>query len=161
MALLDSSHSSTREAAREALQDLSFENFLSRFESLSDEVRRSTGPLVSRVDLEAVPLLRIELSADSRSRRLRAIEMAVVMNLVAQVPAALIERLQDEDHLVRASAASALQGCNRNDVRAALQESMRDQSLAVQNAARASLSNMLTFPPIPPLNGNYPVEVMP
>jgi HEAT repeat protein len=161
LALLDSAHGATREAAREALQDLSFENFLSRFESLSDEVRRSTGPLVSKVDLEAVPLLRIELSTDSRSRRLRAIEMAEVMNLVAQIPAALVERLQDEDHLVRAAAASALQGCNRNDVRAALQESMRDRSLAVQNAARASLANMPTFPPMPPLNGNYPVEVMP
>jgi len=160
LALLDSAHQTTREAARDALQDLSFENYLCRFESLSDEVRRSTGPLVVRVDLQAVPLLLTELSADSRSHRLRAIEMAEAMALTTQISAALIERLQDEDHLVRASAASALQGCSRTDARIALQESLQDPSMAVQNAARASLATMPPLAPLPPLNGNYPMEMM-
>ena len=152
--LLSSPHEATREAAREALHDLSFENFLSRFESLSDEARRSTGPLVSRVDLKAVPQLQHELTSESRSRRLRAMEMAEVMKLVPTLAMELIERLQDEDHLVRASAASTLQGCDRTEVRAALQESMQDPSLAVQNAARASLASM---PPVPTM---APMEVM-
>jgi len=160
LALLDSAHEKTRAAAREALRDLSFENFLARFDSLSDEVQRSMGPLVSRVDLKAVPLLRAQLSADPRSRRLKAIEMAEAMDLTAQISAALIERLHDEDHLVRASAASALKGCNRTDVRTALQESLWDQCMAVQNAARASLANMPPLAPMPPLSGNYPMEMM-
>jgi HEAT repeat protein len=160
LALLDSPHKATRKAAREALQDLSFENFLSRFESLSDEVRRSTGPLVSRVDLEAIPQLQNELRSDSRSHRLRAIEMADVMKLTPRITVDLIERLQDEDHLVRASAASTLQACDRTEVRAALQESMLDPSLAVQNAARASLASMPLVPTMAPLHENYPMEVM-
>jgi HEAT repeat protein len=159
LALLDSPLEATREAAREALKDLSFENFLSRFDSLSEEVRHSTGPLVSRVDLEAVPLLLIELAAESRIHRLRAIDMAESMNLVPQITGALIERLRDEDHLVRAAAASILQGCHRNDVRAALQESLHDPSTAVQNAARASLDSMPPMPSMSLLNGNCPMEV--
>ena len=159
--LLDSPHEVVREAAREALQDLSFTNYLSRFESLSDEVRRSTGPLVSKVDLEAVPLLLVELSADFRGRRLRAIEMAEVMDLVPRISEALIERLRDEDHLVRASAANVLRECNRNDVRTALRDATQDRSLAVQNAARASLESMPPFPPMPQPNGNQPLGVMP
>lgn len=137
--LLDSDHEAVRDAAREALSEFSFENYLARFETLSDEVRCSTGSLVSKVDLETVPLLLDELRSPARTRRLRAIEMAVVMGLISRISGALIERLQDEDHLVRTSVADALHSCPQPAVQAALQEALHDRSSAVQVAARNSL----------------------
>ncbi|MEO2046601.1 MAG: hypothetical protein ABGX16_08505 [Pirellulales bacterium] len=160
LTLLDSPHEIIREAARESLQDLSFANFLARYDSLSDDVRRSTGPLVSKVDLQAVPQLLVELQSKSRSGRLRAIEMAETMRLIPQITGALIERLHDKDHLVRATVASVLYGCNRVEVRAALLESTQDQSLAVQNAARASLASLPPMPVMPPGNENHPLGAL-
>ena len=137
--LLDSAHDEVRDAAREALGEFTFDNYLSRYETLTDEVRRSTGMLVCKVDLQAVSLLTGELESPSRSKRLRAIEIAEILGLVPQISSTLIERLQDEDHLVRAAAADVLHCCDRAEVRAALEEALEDRSSAVQNAARNSL----------------------
>jgi HEAT repeat protein len=70
---------------------------------------------------------------------LRAIEMVAAMGLLPQLADALIERLQDEDHLVRVAAADALQHCTADDVRNALLAAIDDRSIAVQTAARNSL----------------------
>jgi hypothetical protein len=52
---------------------------------------------------------------------------------------ALIERLDDEDHMIRVAAAEALQFCTTADVRSALLTAAGDRSVAVQNAAKNSL----------------------
>jgi HEAT repeat protein len=61
------------------------------------------------------------------------------MEVMPQLADALIERLEDEDHLVRAAAAEALQYCSASDVRNALLAAVGDKSVAVQNAAKNSL----------------------
>ena len=55
---------------------------------------------------------------------------------------ALVERLDDEDHMVRAAAADALADCTAMDVRDALLAALGDRSFAVQNAARNSLRSL-------------------
>ncbi len=137
--LVSSPHPAVRAAARESLAEFSFENYIARYETLDDDVRRQTGALVAMVDPNALMRLKQEMASLVRRRRLRAIEMADVMGVTARVADALIERLDDEDHLVRAAAADALAECSVFDVRDALLAALGDRSFAVQSAARNSL----------------------
>jgi HEAT repeat protein len=137
--LVASPHAEVQAAARESLSEFTFENYLARYETLDDDARRQTGGLVATVDVNAPQHLRQEMASLVRRRRLRAIEMADAMGLTARVSDALVERLSDEDHLVRAAAADALAGCSAFDVRDALLGALNDRSYAVQNAARNSL----------------------
>ena len=61
------------------------------------------------------------------------------MNLGLQLEAAIIERLSDEDHLVRAEAAKALIQCPTEEARQALKVARNDRSIVVQEAAERSL----------------------
>ncbi|QDS99660.1 HEAT repeat domain-containing protein [Adhaeretor mobilis] len=139
MKLIEDPCEIVQEAAREALTEFSFESFLSRYDTLDELTRRNTGSLVSRVDNEVVPKLRAEMESQSRKQRSRAIEMADSLGLLAKVSDALIDRLEDEDHLIRVAAADALQFCTGTDVRDALMAALKDRSTAVQASARASL----------------------
>ncbi len=147
--LLDSPHEIVREATREALLEFSFENFLARFETLSDDARRSTGMVVRKVDTETVAGLRAEMANLSRKKRMRAIEMAEVLELIPQVNEGLLDLLEDEDHLVRTAAADALQFCPTQEVFEALQQAATDSSASVQNAAKNSLSVFARQPTSP------------
>jgi HEAT repeat protein len=137
--LVASPHPQVQAAARESLAEFSFENFLARYEVMDDDARRSTGEVVTKVDLTAIDGLKQELSSLVRRRRLRAIEVAAAMGVTARVADALLDLLQDEDHMVRAAAVSALADCSPMDVRDALLEALGDRSHAVQSAARDSL----------------------
>lgn len=136
---IDSPHDEVRDATCQALSEFSFANFLTSFEGLHDDARRTTGALVKKADPETVPGLLSEMKENSRKRRLRAIEMADVMELVPQVSDGLIELLEDDDHLVRAAAADALQFCPTAKVQDALRRAANDRSPAVQNSAKSSL----------------------
>jgi hypothetical protein len=105
---MQSPHEEVRQAVREALAEFRFESYLTDFESLGDDVRRSTGRLVKLVDPDALPRLRTELASPSRLRRIRAIEMADAMEAVHDLRAELSQRLKDEDHLVRVEASRVL-----------------------------------------------------
>ncbi|MCA9230554.1 MAG: HEAT repeat domain-containing protein [Planctomycetales bacterium] len=144
--LIDSPHEIVREASREALSEFSFQNYLSRFETLSDDARRSTGIVVRKVDTETIPSLLAEMENKSRKARMRAIEIAETMQLVPQLCEGLIGLLSDEDHLVRAAAADALQLCKTQEVLEALQHATTDSSAAVQNAAKSSLATFNSIP---------------
>jgi hypothetical protein len=140
--LVSSPHPAVQAAARESLSEFSFENFVARYETLDDEGRRRTGELVALIDVTALCQLREEMSSLVRRRRQRAIEMAEIMGATPRVADALIERLDDEDHMIRAAAADALAGCTAVDVRDALVSALGDRSFAVQNAARNSLRSL-------------------
>ncbi len=137
--LLDSPHGIVREAARESLNEFSYENFVMQFDTLHDDSRQTTGSLVKKVDLE----LRIKLAADLQSKsrriRMRAIEIAESLEFVGDVSEELIELLEDPDHLVRAAVATALQYSPTPVVREALEQATHDKSSTVQSAAKASL----------------------
>ncbi|HEX6962244.1 MAG TPA: HEAT repeat domain-containing protein [Lacipirellula sp.] len=140
MELVDSPEEMVSSAAREALSEFSFENFQSRFDLLDDEARREMGTRVAKVDLTARARLKQELASPARRSRLRALQMAAAMDMFPQLADALVERLEDEDHLVRAAAAEALKHCKPSDVRSGLLAAMEDKSVAVQNAAKSSLA---------------------
>lgn len=140
--LVDSPHEIVSAAARDALSEFSFDNYLLQFDGLEDEPRRTAGARVARIDRQAPARLKEEMARPSRRQRIRAIEMAGDMGLAPLVADALVERLSDEDHVVRSAAADALQACTAQHVRDALIIALGDRSVAVQNAARSSLQAM-------------------
>lgn len=148
--LLDSPHAVVRAAARESLAEFSFKRFVAAFDMLEEEVRRSTGEMVAKVDGDTVPLLLEELRSPARSRRLRALAMTAVMNLAPRIEYDLHERLLDEDHLVRAETARVLAACDTPDTHEVLRETLTDSSLVVREAAESSLhaQKQSTAPPI-------------
>jgi len=143
--LIDSPHEIVQDASRQALGEFSFENFLTRFETLSDDARRSTGSVVRKVDTETIPSLLAEMENKSRRARMRAIEIAEVMQLVSQLSEGFLVLLEDEDHLVRAAAADALHLCQTEEVREALEHATHDKSAAVKNAAKSSLATFASL----------------
>jgi HEAT repeat protein len=138
--LLESPQLVVRQAARKSLAEFSFKRFVGAFDMLDEEVRRSTGALVKKVDPQAVALLQTELRARVRTRRLRGLLIARAMDAVEEVELLVIELLKDEDHLVRAEAATALASSSSDDSREALEEALGDRSLVVQEAAKKSLA---------------------
>lgn len=139
--LLDSPHEIVRSAARDALDEFSFDRFLASFETLNEQLRQSTGEMVRKVDPDSADRLLRELEAPSITHRIRAIEMAVAMALVSDIAEALREKLKtDEDHFVRFSAAEALAHDNTPETRDALSVAMDDANRSVQEVAKAGLA---------------------
>ncbi len=139
LAKLDSPYDLVRSAVRGSLDEFSFERFLAAFDMLDDQERQSTGAVVRKVDLRAVDRIKEELQARSRTRRLRGVAMACAMSLVCELEAPLIERLSDEDHLVRAEVAKALAACSSAEAQTALRAALNDRSIVVQEAVQWSL----------------------
>jgi hypothetical protein len=147
--LLESPHLMVRQAARKSLAEFSFKRFISAFDMLDEEVRRSTGALVKKVDPHTIPQLQSELCSRVRTRRLRGLAIARAMGVVADVEPLVIDLLQDEDHLIRAEAAIALAAVRSEASRRALDKALGDRSLAVQEAARTSLAaGKESMPPV-------------
>jgi HEAT repeat protein len=136
---VDSRHALVRRAARECLVEFSFKRFLATFDILDEKVRHHTGMLVKKIDPRSVPLLREEMNSPMRTRRLRALTIARTMELVEQLEERIVELLQDEDHMVRLEAATALAMGTSDTSRQALEDALNDRSGAVQEAARKSL----------------------
>ncbi len=137
--MLDSPHAVVRSAARSCLEEFTFPRYLASFDLLDDEVRSSTGELVKKVDPQTVPLLQAELESMVRSRRLRGLAMTRALRLVPEVEGTIVALLRDEDHLIRAEAATTLGESKSEQARQALAEALHDRSLAVREAAQKSL----------------------
>ncbi len=138
--LVDSPHELVRDAARESLSEFSLENYLKQFDALDDESGRSKGEMIAKGDKDFLRKLTAELDSRSRRNRMRAIEIAEVTGMVRSMATALVERLEDEDHLIRTAAAEILQHCPTAEVQQALQYATHDRSPAVQNAAKSTLA---------------------
>jgi HEAT repeat protein len=139
---IDSPHAVVRHAARASLSEFSFKRFLGAFDMLDESVRRSTGMLVRRIDIQAVPLLKQELLSAQIKRRLRGLEVARAIGAVAQLESTIIELLSSDDHLVRARAALALGDCDSPAACLALREAENDKNIPVQEAAAQSLERI-------------------
>lgn len=151
--MLDSPHQVVQRTTQRCLREFNFDRYVSAFDSLSEDVRRSTGQLVKRVDDQVPRRLREELSSIIRSRRLRALSMAVAMGAVSEMEDAIIERLlEDADHIVRAEAAASLADHLTPAVRAALREALLDRSVSVQHMAERSLETAKHRGPLPPID---------
>ncbi len=137
--LVDSPHEVVRQAVRESLTEFRFKRYLATFEMLEDDVRRSTGALVLKIDPETLPTLREELCAKTRTRRLRALEVASVLDAVESVEPLVVQLLKDSDHMVRIEAARALMASDSPAAAAALTDALTDHSVPVQETAQRSL----------------------
>ena len=136
---VESPHEIVREAARNCLPEFRFDRYLASFDILNDEVRNTTGKLVHQVDHEAHPKLVKELTAPTRSRRLRGLQMAQAMEVVKHVEDEVIELLQNDDHMVRTEAARTLALATSSQANMALQQALLDRSVAVQESASEAL----------------------
>jgi HEAT repeat protein len=141
--LVESPYPAVRKAARESLSEFSFKRFVAAFDMLDDEVRRSTGLLVKKIDAQTMSFLDEELKSPIRTRRLRGLAIARAIDAVDSAEAAIIEMLQDEDHLVRMEAAVTLGKSFSPASVAALTEALNDKSEVVREAAERSLHEAL------------------
>jgi hypothetical protein len=137
--MVESPHPVVRQAARKGLAEFSFKRFLAAFDVLDDEVRRSTGMLVKKVDPQCVPLIQAEMRSLVRSRRLRGLVIARTLEVVPELQSTVLELLCDDDHLIRTEAALALGNCHTDAARQALEAALDDHSPVVQEAIAKSL----------------------
>jgi len=149
VALVDSPHAAVRAAARAQLGEFTFERFLRAFDMLDEEVRRSTGMLVKKIDPRTVPLLEVEMKSRGRTRRLRGLAIARTIDAAEQLEPLILGLLEDEDHLIRAQAAAALGRCRSAASRRALQSALGDRSQTVQEAAHQSLAEQAELRRLP------------
>ena len=141
--MAESPHHAVQVAVRETLDELSFARFLGTYDTLEDDVRRSTAALVRRINPECWKELLVELKAKGRSRRLRAITMAQEMEVTDHVEEELIVLLEDDDHMIRCEAAESLGACNGKQVIEVLRQRLLDRSVSVQEAAEASILRIM------------------
>jgi HEAT repeat protein len=153
IALVDSSHEAVRTTAQRSLAEFNFQRYLAAFDILDDEVRRTTGALVRKVDEQTLPQLVDELDSPSRIRRVRGLQVAPLVSAVAELEEEIIAHLSDEDQFVRAEAARALGTINSAGAQQALQAAQHDRSAGVREVVEQSLLAMLNRPHsiLPPL----------
>lgn len=149
IAQVDSPHEVVRSAARRSLDEFRFTRYLSAYDMLEEEVRKSTGMLVKKVDPQTIPLIVKELTCPSRTRRLRALSIVAAMDIAEQVEEPILTAIADDDHFVRTAAADALRRCDTTAARAALREALQDRSVSVRDAAERSLLSLTAGPPPP------------
>lgn len=138
--LLDSPHQAEREAAQAGLAEFRFERFAANFDGLSADARATAGPIVRRVDPQTIDHIRAELDAPARSRRKRALEMAVALAAVEELQSSITALLRDEDQYLRIDAIRALATRDSPAVRQLLRDALLDPQTLVQQAAEAALS---------------------
>ena len=144
---VESPYAVVRKAARESLAEFSFKRFVAAFDMLDEEVRRSTGLLVKKIDVQTIALLNDELKSPIRSRRLRGLTIARTIDAVEGVESTIIEMLQDEDHLVRMEAAVTLGKSLSPASVEALTAALNDKSEVVRLAAQRSLQEAIQARP--------------
>jgi len=120
--MLDSPHLEVRQAVRNSLGEFTFIRYISTFDMLDEESRKSTGILVKKVDLQTIPLLREELQSTVRARKMRGFQIVHIMHVADRVEDILIEMLQSDDRVIRSEAADLLTDCNTQTAKNALSE---------------------------------------
>lgn len=149
--LLDSPHQAEREAAQAGLAEFRFERFAANFDNLSAEARTTAGPLVRRVDPQAIDHVRAEFDAPTRGRRKRALEMALALSAVAELQAEAAKLLRDEDQYLRIDAIRALATIDSPTVRQLLRDALLDPQALVQQAAEVALAALTGADTVPGL----------
>ena len=119
-------------------------------------LRKDISPSLSvRIDPDSIKKLADEFESRSRTRRIRALGVAVAMDAVRDVEEYLLQMLRDEDHFLRSEAARAMRSCDTPAARHALRELLLDRSPSVQEAAENTLQSFaegIAPPPLPSLD---------
>ncbi|ADB18443.1 hypothetical protein Psta_3788 [Pirellula staleyi DSM 6068] len=139
--MLDSPHQVERSAVQEALEDFHFPRFLANFESLVPSIRQSTGAIVRKVDADTIPLLKIELLADSKIRQRRALDMMLALDVASSMIDSLTLLLSDEDQFLRLETLRVLATIDTPESRLAVRQSLTDSHPLVRDAAERILAD--------------------
>jgi hypothetical protein len=142
LTLLESPHDAEREAAREGLAEFTLERFATNYDQMTPQARAAAGSLVRRVDSQAIEKLGIELTATARSRRKRALELAVALDVVATLQDAIAAAVKDEDQYVRIEAIRVMAKIDSQMARQTLRDALLDPLPLVQQAAEQALAEM-------------------
>jgi HEAT repeat protein len=139
-----------RSTARAALSEFEFTHFLAAFDTLDDDLRRSTGRIVRYVDPNAAEAVEQELRSDSRVRRRRGIAIASALGLVNELAEELGRLLHDADPYLRWDAVTALAQEDSPTIRRLLRGALFDVHPLVHQAAEEALlkRTVLQSPPI-------------
>lgn len=144
VAVLDSPHPAERAAAQAGLAEFTLDRFAANFEQMTPAARLTAGTLVRRVDGNAVRRIRSDLAADSRGSRKRALELAVALDIVADLEEPIGALLHDDDQYLRIDAIRALAGSTGPRVQQLLRDALLDAHPLVQQAAEAALADLKT-----------------
>lgn len=136
---LDDGAAVVREAARSQLTEYRLRRFLPAFDMLEEDVRRTTGRLVAKIDATCVDQLQEELQSSQTKRRVRGLEAAAVMELVDRLEDAVTLCSGDDEQAVRIEAARALATARGDWASHVLRAMSADEAFAVREAARESL----------------------
>jgi HEAT repeat protein len=147
VALLDSPSHEIREAARSSLAEFNFTRYRTMFDLLDEQAARTTGILVHKIDHTAQQQLIDELSSPSLTSKLRAIEIAIAMEVTTEVESQLIELLTHENVALRKEAVAALAHCHTNGAAEALEFATSDPVASIADAARKSLAECRVHSP--------------
>jgi len=153
VASLDSEHEVEARVGRDCLGEFNLNRFLTSFEKFDESNRVSTGALVRKIQKDAEEMLKVELQAPARTRRLRALEAAPYLDVLPEVLPEVMPLTEDEDHFIRAASATVLGYCDTQDARDALRKLLVDSSRQVQEAAEHALQKQLETPTEAPVLG--------
>jgi HEAT repeat protein len=142
LTLLESPHAAEREAAREGLAEFTLERFSANYDQMTPHARAAAASLVRRVDSQVIEKLEIELTAKARSRRKRALELAVALDAVAALQDSIAAAIKDDDQYVRIEAIRVLAKIDNHGSRQVLRDALLDSNPLVQQAAEAALAEM-------------------
>ena len=145
MEYIESPHLEVRRAAQHSLADFSFTRFLGSFDMLDEEVQRSTGMMVKKIDPQTWTLLREELRSGGTPRRIKGLRIVRALEAAERMEPEVIELLRDGDCNVRCEAAMTLAGCDSPAGREALEAALHDVHQKVREAAVKSLEEKLPF----------------
>lgn len=136
---LDSPLESVRAAARHELRHFNLERLLANFDRLDHESGPAAGQLLLKVDPDALPKLKRELSHPMRQRRIRAIQATAALRLQRHVLESLTALSCDNEMLVRRAIAEALGTVSSPEAVLALQGLANDPSPRIREVAQRSL----------------------
>lgn len=143
--MVGSPHDEVRQALREALPEFTLQHFLANFDKMADELLPTAAHLVRKIDADVRPRLTEEMKGRSPVRRRRAVLASAAMGLAREMEQLIIDRLSDDDHMVRIVAAKALAECDTMPTWEALRDALLDRSVMVQEAAEQSLTRICQY----------------
>jgi HEAT repeat protein len=139
---VDSPHHEVRQALRDALPEFSYRRFMANLDSIDADLLPTAGHVVGKVDGDVRIRVATDLEGPSPVKRRRAVVAASAMGLVRDMEERIINRLSDDDHMVRLAAAQALAQCETVPSWDALRDALLDRSVVVQEAAEQSLTRI-------------------
>ncbi len=136
---LDSPLDEVRDAARESLKDFNLEKMLSLYDHLDAKTCEKAGALMLKIEPNCAEKLIEELNGPIRRRRINAARAAQSMGIQKIVAGAIRSMLNDEETLVRRTAAEILATVPAPETLEALEHLKDDESARVREEAERSI----------------------